>query len=147
MESIPDEQVVKEAVGVLRSYFGYDKVPDPSNYIVTDWLNDEFTLGAYSYHQVGSNRGTRNELFAPLNDRLYFAGEATSCSYAGSTHGALISGVDAVNSMTGLELIDGECLSFESDMVDLFCECIKQFTGPFLDLLSSIGKAIEEKEK
>ena len=143
VESIPDEQVVEEAVSVLRSYFGDDKVPDPSNYIVTNWLNDEFTLGAYSYHQVGSNQNTRNELFAPLDDRLYFAGEATSCSHAGFTHGALISGVDAVNAMMGNELIDGECFSIETRVFNLFGDCIKQLFDNVLNLLSGIGRLIK----
>lgn len=83
----------------LRANYGHANVPDPSHSIVTKWLQDEFSMGTYSYVQVNVSESARKDLFMPIHNRLYFAGEATSSSYPGSTHGALQSGVDAANNM------------------------------------------------
>ena len=46
-----DEEIVAEAVAKLRSVF--NNVPDPSDFIVKNWLTDEFSKGSFSYEQVG----------------------------------------------------------------------------------------------
>ena len=58
-----------------------------------DWLSDPFSRGAYSYVTVGG-QNARGELAAPLNDTLFFAGEATD-SEGGTVTGALHSGTRA----------------------------------------------------
>ena len=57
-----------------------------------DWLADPFARGAYSYAGVGgSEAGT--ELAVPVDDTLFFAGEATeSDGDNGTVHGAIASG-------------------------------------------------------
>jgi len=60
-----------------------------------DWENDPFSLGAYSYVRVGGVCA-RAELGEPLDDTLFFAGEATSTNGQGGTvNGALVSGARA----------------------------------------------------
>ena len=57
-----------------------------------DWQNDPFSRGAYSYGTVGAD-GAQQVLSAPLEDTLFFAGEATDTSgYNGTVHGAIASG-------------------------------------------------------
>jgi monoamine oxidase len=60
--------------------------------LVHDWSRDPFARGAYSY--VGVGRGdARAALAAPLDDALFFAGEATSADGQGGTvNGALETG-------------------------------------------------------
>jgi monoamine oxidase len=57
-----------------------------------DWQTDPFSRGAYSYVKVGGDRA-QSVLAAPLNHRLFFAGEATDTSgHHGTVHGAIATG-------------------------------------------------------
>jgi len=57
-----------------------------------DWQQDPFSMGAYSYGKVGAD-GAQHALAAPLNNTLFFAGEATDTSgHNGTVHGAIASG-------------------------------------------------------
>jgi monoamine oxidase len=60
-----------------------------------DWQTDPFSLGAYSYGKVGADRAL--EILAePIQDTLYFAGEATDTTgNNGTVHGAIASGYRA----------------------------------------------------
>ena len=59
---------------------------------VHDWQADPYAGGAYSYLRVGGGNA-REVLAAPIEDTLYFAGEAASTdNYAGTVAGALETG-------------------------------------------------------
>jgi monoamine oxidase len=54
-----------------------------------DWINDPCTLGAYSYVRVGA-KTARDDLARPVEETVFFAGEATmSDGSAGTVHGAI----------------------------------------------------------
>jgi monoamine oxidase len=57
----------------------------------TAWGADPFSLGSYS-HALPGRAGDRAVLAAPVEDRIFFAGEATSPNYFSTVHGAWISG-------------------------------------------------------
>jgi monoamine oxidase len=60
-----------------------------------DWQTDPFSRGAYSYGKVGSD-GSQQTLAAPVDNALFFAGEATDIiGYNGTVHGAIASGYRA----------------------------------------------------
>jgi monoamine oxidase len=62
---------------------------------VHDWQTDPFSLGAYSYGKVGANEA-QQALAEPIQDELYFAGEATDTTgNNGTVHGAIASGYRA----------------------------------------------------
>jgi monoamine oxidase len=56
-----------------------------------DWRDDPFSLGAYSYVPVNGLEAQR-VLSQPIDDLLFFAGEATSVGHIGTVHGALQTG-------------------------------------------------------
>jgi monoamine oxidase len=59
---------------------------------IHDWGHDPFARGAYSYVAVGGGNA-RSALAAPVDDTLFFAGEATSSDGQGGTvNGALETG-------------------------------------------------------
>ena len=59
---------------------------------VHDWQADPFFRGAYSYAAAGGIDAAR-ELARPVEDTLYFAGEATNFEgYGGTVHGAIATG-------------------------------------------------------
>ncbi len=60
--------------------------------VVHDWSDDPFARGAYSYLAVGAG-DARDVLGAPVDDTLFFAGEATARDGQGGTvNGALATG-------------------------------------------------------
>jgi monoamine oxidase len=50
-----------------------------------------------------NGEGARESLAAPLEDTLFFAGEATSVEQAGTVAGALESGARAARELAGLD--------------------------------------------
>ncbi len=57
-----------------------------------DWQSDPFSRGAYSYVKVGGE-GAQRELSRPIDDTLFFAGEATDFrGHNGTVHAAIHSG-------------------------------------------------------
>jgi len=57
-----------------------------------DWQSDPLSRGAYSYGKVRSD-GAQQALGAPLENTLFFGGEATDTSgHSGTVHGAIASG-------------------------------------------------------
>jgi monoamine oxidase len=62
---------------------------------VADWQTDPFSLGAYSYVPVGGFPAAR-KLAEPLEETLFFAGEATNTEgHSGTVHGAIATGYRA----------------------------------------------------
>ena len=62
---------------------------------IHDWQADPFSLGAYSYGKVGADEA-QQVLSEPIQDTLYFAGEATDTTgNNGTVHGAIVSGYRA----------------------------------------------------
>jgi monoamine oxidase len=60
------------------------------------WERDPFALGSYSY-AVPGNAGARAVLAAPVEDRIFFAGEACSATEFSTAHGAYLTGIDAAD--------------------------------------------------
>ena len=57
-----------------------------------DWQTDPFSRGAYSYAKVGAD-GAQQALAAPVENTLFFAGDATDTTgNNGTVHGAIASG-------------------------------------------------------
>ena len=55
------------------------------------WAHDPFARGSYS-HALPGHAGDREVLAAPVDGRLFFAGEATSPEFFSTAHGARDSG-------------------------------------------------------
>ena len=66
--------------------------------IVTAWQGDPWTLGSYSAATPG-NGHMRGELARPVDDIVYFAGEATHTSFYSTCHGAYLSGIAQAESI------------------------------------------------
>lgn len=64
-------------------------------YLRTNWSRDPFTYGSYSYVAKGASRRDHKALAAPVDDKLFFAGEAAHPSYNSTVHAAYESGMYA----------------------------------------------------
>ena len=66
--------------------------------VIQDWSLERFIKGGSSYLKAGGTTQDRINLAAPLNDKLFFAGEATDVNgESGTINGALLSGERAAN--------------------------------------------------
>ena len=62
------------------------------------WAADPFARGSYSY-AVPGQIGAREKLAAPIEDRIFFAGEACSLDSFTTAHGAFLSGLEAAGAI------------------------------------------------
>jgi monoamine oxidase len=62
----------------------------------TAWAADPWALGSYS-HALPGRSGCRATLAAPVDDRIFFAGEATHPHFYSTVHGAWESGLRAAD--------------------------------------------------
>jgi monoamine oxidase len=77
-----------DLLGVSHSFLG-DYL---DSYYSHDWHSDPFVRGAYSYAAVGGENA-QSELAEPVEDTLFFAGEATEYQgHHGTVHGAMATG-------------------------------------------------------
>ena len=69
---------------------------------VQNWTTNPFIKGAYSYSKVGMDKNTRWEAAQPVNDKVYFAGEAMCLSgHHQTVQGALESGFQQAVALMG----------------------------------------------
>jgi monoamine oxidase len=73
---------------------GFARRVKPS--LVHPWGKDPFARGSYSYAVPGAAY-ERAMLAGPVDDRLFFAGEACSAHDFSTAHGAYLTGIDAAN--------------------------------------------------
>jgi monoamine oxidase len=84
---------VKHAIMILRKLFGETAVPDPVASVATNWGGDPFSRGTYSYVAVGASGEDYDILGRPVENCLFFAGEATCKEHPDTVGGALMSGL------------------------------------------------------
>jgi monoamine oxidase len=84
-------KLVDAALASVESIFGKGPRALLAAAYAQDWMRDPFSRGGYSYVLVGG-MGAREELAAPLDDTLFFAGEATDSGEPGTVAAALSSG-------------------------------------------------------
>jgi monoamine oxidase len=68
---------------------------------LSQWRRDEFARGSYSYAKPG-HHGDRAWLAEPVDNRLFFAGEACSETSFSTAHGAWRSGRTAAEQALGV---------------------------------------------
>ncbi|WP_417625380.1 flavin monoamine oxidase family protein [Paremcibacter congregatus] len=93
-DRMSDQEMVDDALMVLRNVWE-DDVGEPIEVLTTHWATDPFTLGAYSFPRPGTTKSDFDDLGEPIENRLILAGEHTIFDYAGTTHGAYMTGLRA----------------------------------------------------
>ena len=98
LEDLSDDEIIAGAMQTLRVMFG-DEISEPEGALITRWGKDPFSFGAYSHIPPFASGDDHDILAEPIDDVLYFAGEATSREYPSTVHGAYLSGVRAAEEM------------------------------------------------
>lgn len=82
------------SVAAVAPAFAAAATPSPlTGYVRTNWSKDPLSFGSYSFLAAGSGDADRATLAAPLEDKLFFAGEALNPKYQSSVHAAYESGL------------------------------------------------------
>ena len=79
------------ALDELSPLFGGDVRRRLSPLAASAWVGDRFARGSYSYALPG-HADDRARLVAPVDNRLFFAGEACSPNFFSTAHGAYLTG-------------------------------------------------------
>ena len=93
-DALPHDARVATILDELAKALGV-VVPKPVATFTTNWSADVDARGAYSYWPVGARDDDVFTLSQPVNNALFFAGEATNVEYQGSVAGAVLSGARA----------------------------------------------------
>eukprot|EP01006_Ploeotia_vitrea_P017426 TRINITY_DN48545_c0_g1_i1.p1 TRINITY_DN48545_c0_g1~~TRINITY_DN48545_c0_g1_i1.p1 ORF type:complete len:722 (+),score=79.09 TRINITY_DN48545_c0_g1_i1:87-2252(+) len=93
IETMTDEEVVADFLEHLRRAFG--ELPQLLDYKVTRWRSNPLTRCSYSYIPPGANLSDFDTIAEPVDNTIFFAGEATSSEDYACVHGAFISGEKA----------------------------------------------------
>lgn len=91
LEKLPDHLVKAKALTILELIYG-NGVTEPTDFMMTHWGDDPYTLGSYSTLSKHANRNDYNLLASSVENKLFFAGEATHTNYPSTMHGAFLSG-------------------------------------------------------
>lgn len=92
LEKFSDEIIEQHMVNILQEIFGND-IPAPEASFITRWSQDPFSFGSYSYIPKGADGHDYDVLALSHNNRIFFAGEATTRQFPATTHGAFLSGI------------------------------------------------------
>lgn len=90
----PEEKILNLALESLAVIFQILRTTLQSKlvgYYIWNWGKDEFSRGAYSYEKVQS-KNAKATIVSPLDNTIYFAGEAYHDGGSGTVEAALISG-------------------------------------------------------
>jgi monoamine oxidase len=101
LEREGDGAFARYALDQLAAHLGADMRKRLSPLAATAWGHDPFALGSYSYAKPG-HFPARAALAEPVDDRLFFVGEACSEHDYSTAHGAFRTGVKAADAAARL---------------------------------------------
>ena len=91
LEDAGDGAIAAQAIDEIVALLGSDYRRRLKPLAESRWAHDPFARGSYS-HALPGHAGARAVLAAPVDNRLFFAGEATSPNFFSTAHGARDSG-------------------------------------------------------
>ncbi len=91
LEDAGDGALAAQAIDEIAGFLGNDFRRRLKPLSESRWAHDPFARGSYS-HALPGHAGARAVLAAPVDGRLFFAGEATSPEFFSTAHGARDSG-------------------------------------------------------
>ncbi len=100
LEDAGDGALAAQSIDEIVALLGSDYRRKLKSIGESRWAHDPFALGSYS-HALPGHADARAVLAAPVDDRLFFAGEATSPNFFSTAHGAQETGVRAAGEVAG----------------------------------------------
>lgn len=100
IERMTNSQVQQEIMQILHRMFPTKVIDPPTEILIPRWHQHPLFRGSYSNWPIGALEKHHLNMRAPLKNRLWFAGEATSADHYGFLHGAWIEGKSVANSIS-----------------------------------------------
>ncbi|MHC6156530.1 flavin monoamine oxidase family protein [Bradyrhizobium elkanii] len=100
LENAGDGAIAAHSIDEIVSFLGNDFRRKLQPLSESRWAHDPFARGSYS-HALPGHADKRAVLAAPVDGRLFFAGEATSPEFFSTAHGARDSGERAAKEVVG----------------------------------------------
>src|SRR5882724_387209 len=100
LEDAGDGAIAAHSIDEIAGLLGSDFRRRLKPLAESRWAQDPFARGSYS-HALPGHAGMRAVLAAPVDGRLFFAGEATSPNFFSTAHGARDSGERAAGEVMG----------------------------------------------
>lgn len=91
-----DEAIAQRVLDELDAMFDGQATRHHKQHIVQNWSAEPFVRGSYSHSFGGQRAKTQRDLIAPVDGRLYWAGEALSDWNQATVPGAMETGYEAV---------------------------------------------------
>jgi monoamine oxidase len=101
-ENMTTDELRDLAMASLRRIYGND-IPDPIVAESTSWASNPYVGGCYSYIGLHASGRDFDVMAHPVDNRLFFAGEATNRKHTASVPGAYSSGLRAAGEILGLQ--------------------------------------------
>jgi monoamine oxidase len=105
LEDAGDGALAAQSIDEIVAFLGNDYRRKLKPLAESRWAHDPFARGSYS-HALPGHAGDRAVLAAPVDGRLFFAGEATSPNFFSTAHGARDSGERAAGEILGSRVTD-----------------------------------------
>eukprot|EP00057_Strongylocentrotus_purpuratus_P012839 XP_011667313.1 PREDICTED: lysine-specific histone demethylase 1B [Strongylocentrotus purpuratus] len=102
LKEMTEKEVMEKCLSCLKKLFPKQTVPNPSKYFVTQWHKDEFAGMSYSFIASGASGETYDVLAECIDEKIFFAGEATNRSFPQTVTGAYLSGIREANKIIAL---------------------------------------------
>ncbi len=91
IEKTNKKEIIRDTFAILKKIYG-NKISAPLEVTHSRWISDPFSFGTGSYLGLNSEPQNFLNLAEPINNILFFAGEATNTTYPATVHGAYLSG-------------------------------------------------------
>src|SRR5271155_1099870 len=96
-EEESNETLVTEMTTILARIHRKESLPRPVQAIVSRWRQDPFARGSYSFIGPEATGKDYDTLGEPVDQKVFFAGEATCRTHPATVHGAYMSGLRAAS--------------------------------------------------
>lgn len=94
MKDLTDEEILEKCMTLLRKVFSCDgAVPKPTNWLLTHWTEETFGGSCGSFVKVGGSQNSFDDLAKSVDNKVYFAGEATFRNIPSTVTGGYLSGL------------------------------------------------------
>ncbi len=104
LEDAGDGAIAAHSIDEIAAFLGNDYRRKLKPLSESRWSHDPFARGSYS-HALPGHAGKRAVLAAPVDGRLFFAGEATSPGFFSTAHGARDSGERAAREVLAIRAV------------------------------------------
>ncbi|XP_067671269.1 spermine oxidase-like [Haliotis asinina] len=107
MERLPLQEVANVCSDILKTFLGNPSLPSPTRVCRSEWSDNPYICGSYSYPTTSSPQSLVPHLMEPVCSsdqvpRILFAGEATHPTFFSTMHGARSSGMREANRIISL---------------------------------------------